>query len=89
MPGQPPTPDRTGIPPGILDPLLGILRSSRIPVRRRKLLEELEHRGHRLSLAGLNRALQYCQAAGLTIESPEGVRCKPAGRAEPGTPSNP
>jgi hypothetical protein len=43
-------------------------------MRRRKLLEELERRGHRLSLAGLNRALQHCAESGITEERPEGVR---------------
>ncbi|MGA8663528.1 MAG: hypothetical protein WB809_00435 [Thermoplasmata archaeon] len=65
-----------GIPPGLVDPVLAILRATSIPVRRRKLLEELERRGHRISLAGLNRVLQHCTQSGLTIESPEGVRLK-------------
>ncbi|MGP8072328.1 MAG: hypothetical protein ACLPZM_04265 [Thermoplasmata archaeon] len=63
-----------GIPAGIVEPLLTILGSSSAPIRRRKLLEELERRGHRISLAGLNRVLQHCTQSGLTVESPEGVR---------------
>jgi hypothetical protein len=71
-----PPPDRSiaGIAPGVLEPLLLILRSSTTPVRRRKLLEELERRGHRISLAGLNRVLQQCAESGLTVETPDGVR---------------
>ncbi len=63
-----------GIPPGMVGAVTSILESSPAPLRRRKLLEELERRGHRLSLAGLNRILQHCIEAGLTIEGPEGVR---------------
>lgn len=63
-----------GMAPGMVDPVLAILRSFQAPVRRRKLLEELERRGHRISLAGLNRILQYCVEAGLTSEGPDGVR---------------
>jgi hypothetical protein len=70
----PASPDRRGIAPGVVEPLLDILRRSPAPVRRRKLLEELEHRGHRISLAGLNRALQYCSESGRTTETPDGVR---------------
>ncbi|MCI4324549.1 MAG: hypothetical protein L3K00_01495 [Thermoplasmata archaeon] len=69
-----------GVPPGLLDAILGCLRTSEDPVRRRKLLEELERRGHRVSLAGLNRALQHCQERKLTLESPDGVRLR---KAEP------
>ncbi|MGA8275284.1 MAG: hypothetical protein WB789_00290 [Thermoplasmata archaeon] len=65
-----------GIPPGILDPVITILKASSTPIRRRKLLEELERRGHRISLAGLNRVLQQCAQSGLTIEGPEGVRLR-------------
>lgn len=65
-----------GIAPGMVDPVLSVLRSSSGPVRRRKLLEELEHRGHRISLAGLNRILQHCLQAGLTTEGSDGVRLK-------------
>jgi len=49
-----------GIPPGSVDAVLGILRSSPGPLRRRKILAELEARGHRISLAGLNRILEHC-----------------------------
>jgi hypothetical protein len=63
-----------GVPPGLVDPLVSILRGSPAPIRRRKILEELERRGHRISLAGLNRLLQQCTETGLTVESPDGVR---------------
>jgi Fe2+ or Zn2+ uptake regulation protein len=53
-----------------------ILEQSPTPVRRRKLLEELERKGHRISLAGLNRVLQYCSESGLTEEGPEGARLR-------------
>jgi hypothetical protein len=69
-----PTAAIPGIAPGILDPVLTILKASPTPIRRRKLLEELERNGHRISLAGLNRVLQQCATCGLTVESPEGVR---------------
>jgi hypothetical protein len=65
-----------GIAPGVLGPVLSLLRSSSTPIRRRKILEELERTGHRISLAGLNRILQQCAQSGLTVESPEGVRLK-------------
>ncbi|MCI4366020.1 MAG: hypothetical protein L3K10_08225 [Thermoplasmata archaeon] len=65
-----------GIPPGLVGPVIAILRSAHGPVRRRKLLEELERQGHRISLAGLNRILQHSRQSGLTTESPDGVRLK-------------
>jgi hypothetical protein len=65
-----------GIPPGMVGPVISILESSPGPIRRRKLLDELERRGHRISLAGLNRILQQCVQYGLTTESPEGVRLR-------------
>jgi len=71
--------ERTSIPgvaPGLVDPLIAILKGSSTPIRRRKLLEELERRGHRISLAGLNRLLQQCLQSGLTSEGPEGVRLR-------------
>jgi len=43
-------------------------------MRRRKILAELEAKGHRISLAGLNRILQHCSQKQLTSETPEGVR---------------
>jgi hypothetical protein len=61
----------------LIDPLILILNASPTPIRRRKILEELERRGHRISLAGLNRLLQQCAQSGLTLESPEGVRLRP------------
>jgi Fe2+ or Zn2+ uptake regulation protein len=67
-------PSVAGIPPGLVGVVLSILGSSTAPIRRRKLLEELERRGHRISLAGLNRTLQHCAEAGLTSDTPEGVR---------------
>lgn len=62
-----------GVPPGAVETVLEILRGVGGPVRRRKLLEELERRGRRLSLAGLNRILDHTRRSGLTAESPEGV----------------
>jgi hypothetical protein len=76
---RPPRPV-AGIPPGLIEPVLAILGSSSVPIRRRALLEELERRGHRISLAGLNRVLQHCLQSGLTMESPDGVRLKPRSR---------
>jgi hypothetical protein len=74
-PGAAPVRPPVGVPPGLVDAILTCLRAAGgSPVRRRRLLEELEHRGHRVSLAGLNRALQYCRSAQLTIEGPDGVR---------------
>lgn len=66
------------IPEGSVGFVMDILKGRSEPLRRRKLLEELEHRGHRISLAGLNRILQVCQERGLTVEGPEGVRCRPS-----------
>jgi|HubBroStandDraft_1064217.scaffolds.fasta_scaffold00084_45 Fe2+ or Zn2+ uptake regulation protein len=66
-----------GVPPGLVEAVVSILEKSPTPVRRRILLEELDRRGHRTSLAGLNRTLQQCQNAGLTIESGDGVRLAP------------
>ncbi|MCI4330029.1 MAG: hypothetical protein L3J80_04080, partial [Thermoplasmata archaeon] len=66
-----------GVAPGLLAPVLTILRATPTPIRRRKLLEELERRGHRISLAGLNRILQQCRDDGLTQESPDGIRLAP------------
>jgi len=66
-----------GIPPGLQIAVLAILGSSTKPLRRREILEELERRGHRISLAGLNRALQHCARAELTTEGPDGVKLRP------------
>ena len=66
-----------GVPPGLVPAILGVLSRSPGPVRRRSLLEELERGGHRVSLAGLNRALQHCRESGRTVESPEGIRLAP------------
>lgn len=74
-----------GIPPGSVDAVLTILRQGPTPIRRRKLLAELESRGRRISLAGLNRILQYCSEHRLTFESPDGVSLAPA----TSTPSEP
>lgn len=62
----------------MVEAVRAILRSSEGPVRRRELLGELERRGHRLSLAGLNRVLQQLAETGETVERPEGVRVRPA-----------
>ena len=63
-----------GLAPGMVEPVLAALASSSVPLRRRKLLAELDRRGHRISLAGLNRILQHCTRAGLTTEGPDGIR---------------
>lgn len=65
-----------GIPPSLVGPVVSILESSTGPIRRRKILEELERHGHRVSLAGLNRILQHFRETGRTVESPEGVRLR-------------
>ncbi len=71
-----------GVPPGLLEAVLTVLRSSDGPVRRRVILRELESRGHRISLAGLNRALDHARRAGMTKESPDGVVLQlPSGRS--------
>lgn len=68
-----------GLAPGVVEQVIAVLAAAPGPVRRRKLLEELERRGHRISLAGFNRVLQYCAESGRTIETPEGVRSRPRG----------
>ncbi len=70
-------PSRAGIPPGTLEVVLDVVRCSGGPIRRRKILAELERRGHRISLAGLNRILEHCSRSHLTEENPEGVRIPP------------
>jgi Fe2+ or Zn2+ uptake regulation protein len=65
-----------GIPPGLLGAVISILGSSPGPLRPQKIHEELERRGHRVSLAGLNRILQQCAQAGLTTEGPDGVKLR-------------
>lgn len=72
MPGAA-TPSKAGIPPGSVEAVVAILSDQPGPLRRRKLLDALDQKGHRISLAGLNRILQYCRESGLTLESPEGV----------------
>jgi Fe2+ or Zn2+ uptake regulation protein len=51
-----------------------VLRKEKGPMKRRKILEELEHRGHRISLAGLNRILEVCTEEKLIVNGPDGVR---------------
>lgn len=68
-----------GVAPGMVEAVTAILRESPGSVRRRELLAALERRGHRLSLAGLNRVLQQLGEAGRTVESPDGVRLRPSG----------
>jgi hypothetical protein len=70
-------PKPTGIPPGMLEAVLSIVRSARKPLRRREILEELGRQGRTLSLAGLNRVLDYAKRTGRTAEGPEGVRPGP------------
>jgi Fe2+ or Zn2+ uptake regulation protein len=50
-----------------------VLKGAKGPVKRRKILEELEHRGHRISLAGLNRILEVCSEEKLIVSGPDGV----------------
>ncbi len=69
------------IPEGSVGFVMEVLGSRPEPIRRRKLLEELERRGHRISLAGLNRILQTCAEQGLTSEGPDGVRALPKEQA--------
>lgn len=63
-----------GIPPGAIEPVLSIVRAAPTPIRRRAILEALEARGHRLSLAGLNRLLEHCRQHGWVTEGPDGIR---------------
>jgi hypothetical protein len=65
-----------GIPAGMVGAVVSILQATPGPIRRRKLLEELDRRGRRISLAGLNRVLQQCAESGLTLEGPDGVQLK-------------
>lgn len=76
-----PTSRMDGIPPGSIEAVVDALRRARGPLRRRALLEELDHRGHRISLAGLNRVLEYCRLERLTSEGHEGIRLTELGRA--------
>lgn len=62
------------IPPGSLDMVVSILNGSPGPLRRRQLLAELEARGHRISLAGLNRIIEHGTRAGRLADGPDGVR---------------
>jgi hypothetical protein len=62
------------IPPGSIDAVLAVLTSNPGPMRRRKILAELEARGHRISLAGLNRVLEHCSRQQLITDGPEGIR---------------
>ena len=71
-----PQPTIPGIPPGMVGAVISVLDASPGPLRRRKILEEVERRGHRISLAGLNRVLQHCSQSGLTVEGPDGVRLR-------------
>ncbi len=62
------------IPPGSLDLVVSVLRAAPGPVRRRRLLAELEARGHRISLAGLNRIIEYGTRQGRLLDGSDGVR---------------
>lgn len=55
-----------------------VLRANRGSMKRRVLLEELVRRGHRISLAGLNRILEVCAQEKLIISETDGVRAAPA-----------
>jgi len=69
-------PTLPGIPPGLVGPVVSILGAAKGPVRRRQLLEELGRRGHRVSLAGVNRVLQQLKEMGRTVETPDGIRLR-------------
>ena len=69
-----------GIPPGSIEAVLTVLRSNPVPMRRRKILAELEAHGHRISLAGLNRILEHCSRERLITDGPDGVRPGPIPR---------
>lgn len=69
----PDAPSRAGIPPGSVEAVVEILSRQPGPMKRRKLLEALEQKGHRISLAGLNRILQYCSESRITTDGPNGV----------------
>lgn len=71
------SPSRSGIPPGSVEWVLDVLRSQKGSMKRRKLLEELEHRGHRISLAGLNRILEVCLQEKRITADADGVRIAP------------
>ncbi|MCI4356464.1 MAG: hypothetical protein L3K18_04890 [Thermoplasmata archaeon] len=68
------TPD--DIPKGAANAVVEIVRKAGGPIRRRQILKELDAHGHRMSLAGLNRTLEYCSRAGITEDGPEGVRLR-------------
>jgi Fe2+ or Zn2+ uptake regulation protein len=65
-----------GIPAGLLGAVLSILGASPGPLPPQEILEELQRRGHRISLAGLDRILQQCAQSGLTTEGPDGVKLR-------------
>jgi len=65
------------VPAGLVDAVLTILRSQPGPMRRRKILGALEARGHRISLAGLNRILEQCVRNQLVSDGPDGIRPTP------------
>jgi hypothetical protein len=69
-----------GVPPGFVGHVLSVLRTAPGPMRRREILAELERRGHRISLAGLNRTLEECERLGLTSSDSSGVRPTPSDR---------
>lgn len=66
-----------GVPPGAVEAVVAILRRAGVPMRRREILAELERRGHRISLAGLNRVLERCAQEGRTVVTPDGIRAGP------------
>jgi hypothetical protein len=68
---------RDRIPPGSVEWVLEVLRKEKGPMKRRRILEELEGRGHRISLAGLNRILEVCSREKRTVDGPNGVSLAP------------
>lgn len=65
------------IPPGSIEHVMEVLRRGPTPMKRRKILEALEQRGHRISLAGLNRILEVCGRERLTLDGPDGLCAAP------------
>ncbi|HTT35238.1 MAG TPA: hypothetical protein VMH78_05155 [Thermoplasmata archaeon] len=70
------------IPPGSLDLVVSVLKANPSPIRRRSLLAELDARGHRISLAGLNRIIEHGTRQGRLSDGPDGLRATdPAARS--------
>ena len=77
------SPAPSGIPPGMIDVVLEIVRTAPGPIRRRKILQILSQQGRTISLAGLNRVLDYTRRAGTTEETDIGVRLQSTSPSPP------